>query len=297
MKNEVVKKDIVFTPQEVMAENLNKEEFTEDMISNEYYFKTYGLKTLELKEKIEKGIKNKFNQKSDILESFGWSEEELNDPKSNVDKYLFYVMLYREFEYPKVFDKLEPGMFAGKYNNIQYFGIDSNTDDSVREQIRILYYNSEDDFAITIDTKSNDEVIFYKNPQGYTFKEMYENMNLNAEEYNGSVFFKDMDEFKAPNISFNVTKEYQELQDKYFETIDSSAVIQKAIQTIQFSLDEKGGKIKSEAAIQMETMSAVIEEDKPKKLYVDDTFALFIREKGKELQYFAARIEDITKFQ
>ena len=41
MKNEVVKKDVIFVPQEKMAENLNKEEFTEDMISDEYYFKTF----------------------------------------------------------------------------------------------------------------------------------------------------------------------------------------------------------------------------------------------------------------
>ena len=34
LKNEVVKQDIVFSPQLVMAENLNKEDFTEDMISD-----------------------------------------------------------------------------------------------------------------------------------------------------------------------------------------------------------------------------------------------------------------------
>ena len=59
MKNEVVKKDIEFTPQEEMVVNLNQEDFTEDMISEEYYYKTYGLKTLALKEEIENGIREK----------------------------------------------------------------------------------------------------------------------------------------------------------------------------------------------------------------------------------------------
>ena len=54
MRNEVVKQDIIFNPQEEIVKNLNKEEFNEDMISEEYYYKTYGLKTLELKEEIEK---------------------------------------------------------------------------------------------------------------------------------------------------------------------------------------------------------------------------------------------------
>ena len=57
MKNEVVKKDIVFNPEEEFAKNLNKEEFSEDMLSDEYYYKAYGLKTLDLKKQIEEGIK------------------------------------------------------------------------------------------------------------------------------------------------------------------------------------------------------------------------------------------------
>ena len=37
MKNEVVKQDVVFTPQEKMADNLNNEEFTEKMLSEDYF--------------------------------------------------------------------------------------------------------------------------------------------------------------------------------------------------------------------------------------------------------------------
>ena len=51
LKNKVAKKDIVFDHQEEFAKNLNKEEFTENMISDSYYYKAYGLKTLELKTK------------------------------------------------------------------------------------------------------------------------------------------------------------------------------------------------------------------------------------------------------
>ena len=41
MKNDVVKNDVIFTPQEEMVDNLNKEEFTQDMLSDEYYFKIF----------------------------------------------------------------------------------------------------------------------------------------------------------------------------------------------------------------------------------------------------------------
>ena len=48
------------------------------------------------------------------------------------------------------------------------------------------------------------------------------------------------------------------------------------MQTIKFSLDEN---------------------ENPRQFYLDDTFAIFLREKGKDMPYFAGRIEDITKFQ
>lgn len=305
MKNDVVKKDIIFTPQEKMADNLNKEEFTQDMISDEYYFKTYGLKSLELKEQIENGIREKFNQTSNILNDFNWSENELNDPdNADVRRYFFYAMLYRKFEFLQEFDKLENGKFANKYDDIQYFGIDKNTKNSVGNQIDVLYYNSKDDFAIIVNTKTNDEVIFCKSPQGENFKEIYENMNKEASNYTGSKTFKNVDEFKAPNLTFNEKREYTELQGKEFKTNDpvyDRAEIVKAIQTIEFSLDEKGGEIKSEAAIDLTVVATSVgskpKEDEPRYFYVDDTFAIFLREKGQSMPYFAGRIEDITKFQ
>ena len=304
MKNEVVKKDVIFTPQEQMATNLNKEEFKQNMISDEYYYKIYGLKTLELKEKIEKGIEDKFNQTSDILDDFDWSEDGLEDPNNpDIRRYLFYVMLYRKFEFLQEFDKLEEGKFGREYNDIEYFGIDKNTENSVGNQINVLYYNSKNDFAVVLNTKTNDEVIFCKSPKGTNFKEIYENMNKESNEYKGSKEFKNVDEFKAPKITFDEKREYEELQKKTFRTADpiyNTAMIEKAIQTIKFSLDEKGGEIKSEAAIELTKNASAIDKPKPEEpryFYVDDTFAIFLREKGKSMPYFAGRIEDITKFQ
>ena len=302
MKNEVVKQDIVFTPQLEIVENLNKEDFDESMISDEYYYKKYGLKTLDLKEEIERGIKEKFNQTSDILDLFDWSNDDLDDSNNpDVKRYFFYTMLYRNFEFINKFDKLENGRFGDNYNDVEYFGIDGQTNEVVGNQINVLYYNSKDDFAIVINTKSDDEVIFCKNPEGHTFNEIYDNMNNKAERYNDNSNFEEIDEFKAPKINFDELKEYDELENKEFETANGVAQITKAMQTIKFSLDEKGGEIKSEAAIGMYETTAVfepeIEEKKPRYFYVDDTFAIFLREKHKEKPYFAAVVDDITELQ
>lgn len=305
MKNEVVKKDVVFTPQLKIAENLNKEDFTETMLSEEYYYKIYGLKTLDLKKKIENGIKEKFNQTSDILNDFDWSENGLNNTNDiGSRRYFFYTMLFRKFEFLQEFEKLDNDKFGNEYKNIKYFGIDKNTKDSIGSQIKVMYYNSKDDFAVLINTKTNDEVIFCKNPKGSSFNEIYTNMNNEATKYKGDKSFKSIDEFKAPNLTFDEKKEYKELEGKRFQTADpiyTEGEIYKAIQTIKLSLDEKGGEIKSEAAIDMKVDATAFntkpKKEEPRYFYIDNTFALFLREKGKEKPYFAGRIDNITKFQ
>ena len=129
-------------------------------------------------------------------------------------------------------------------------------------------------------------------------------MNNEAKKYTGSSSFKNVDEFKVPNLDVNEKREYTELEGEKFETADpvyDTAEIQKAIQTIKFSLDEKGGEIKSEAAIDLKvdatSLVSEVQKDQPRYFYVDNTFAIFLQEKGKSKPYFAGRINDITKFQ
>lgn len=298
MKNEIVKTDVVFNPQLEMVENLNKESFTEDMLSDEYYFKIYGLKTKKLKEEIEKGIKEKFNQTSDILKDFDWSEEALDDPTNpDLRRYFFYTMLYREFEYKSKFSVLDNAKF-GEYEDIKYFGVNKNSKEAVRKQIEVLFYNSKEEFALKLKTKSGDEVIFYKNPDGKTFREIYDNMMRKANEYEESRDFSEKDFFMAPILSFNVKREYKELENKKFNTADGNiAMIEKAIQSIKFSLDETGGKVKSEAGVDSWKTTSMAEEEEKRYFNVNDTFALFLKEETKDVPYLALRVDDITKYQ
>ena len=73
-------------------------------------------------------------------------------------------------------------------------------------------------------------------------------------------------------------------------------VIEKAVQTIEFSLDEKGGRVKSEAGMVNKT-TALLPDLEPREFLVNDTFCIFLKEKDKELPYFAAKISDITQVQ
>lgn len=287
-KNDIVKQDIKFEKKLDMLDNLNKEDFTKNDISDSYYYKIYGRKNLELKSKIENAIKEKFNQKSDILDQFDWSSDALDSGEDVIDRYFLYSMLYREFEFNKKFDT-----FNDKFKdieNVEYFGIikESNL---IRNQIKVYYYNNENDFAIKLITKNNDEVIVIKNPKGETFEEIYNNIKDKQ-----TTSFNSDDNFMMPKIDFNVLREYSELENKEIETIDGIYTIEKAIQSIKFSLDEKGGKVKSEAGMDVK-FEATTSDKKIRNFYVNDTFALFLKESNKDKPYFALRVDDISKFQ
>ena len=72
LKNDLAKQDIVFDPQLKVIENLNKETFTVNDLSDKYFYKKIGTPSIALKKEIEKAIKEKFNEKSDILDDFQW---------------------------------------------------------------------------------------------------------------------------------------------------------------------------------------------------------------------------------
>ena len=290
LKNDLAKQDIIFTPQLEVVKNLNKGTFNTSYLSEDTYYKTYGVPTLKLKEEIEKAIKEKFNETSDILDDFSWDN---TDSKN----YFLYTMLKKEFEFPKVFTKLEDGTFGKYEKNVKYFGINSSTDRQVRNQVEVLYYNSKEDFAIKLITNSNDEVIISRGNNKNTFLEIYNDIQENNKNYKGNKELGENDKVQIPNIDLNLKKEFEELENKSFLFSNGDEYeIEKTLQTIKFSLDEKGGKIKSEAGIMTKGISA-INPDEPREFLVDDTFCIFLKEKDKELPYFAAKVSDISKVQ
>lgn len=65
-------------------------------MSEESYYKIYGNPTLELKEQIEKAIKEKFNETSDILGDFNWNDK-------NSEDYFLYFMLKKNLNFLRYF--------------------------------------------------------------------------------------------------------------------------------------------------------------------------------------------------
>lgn len=267
--------------------NLNKSTFQEKDLSSSSYYKTYGKATYTLKKTIEDAILEKFNETSNVLNDVTWSDDS--------EDYVFYAMLKKEFKFTYKFSKLATGKFNST-DNVRFFGANANDDDLIKNQINILYYEDDNDFAIVLHSDT-DDIIFVKNPRENNFLDIYNAIYEKENNYEGSTFLSANESFKVPYISIKEKKEFSSLYNTPYKGDDNKTYeITKAIQTIDFELKETGGSIKSEAIMQEKETSS-LPSDKIRHFNVDSSFAMFLVEKGKHIPYYAALVNDITKFQ
>ena len=270
------------TPQTV--NELNTREFSAEDISDKSVYRYVGRITKTTKKTVAKAIKKKFNEKSDILDQL--------DLTPDKNRFLVYAMLKKDFQFAAPFDKLGKSDFRGE--RADFFGINSNSDKSLDKGVKVLFYNNPSDYAIVLNTVGSDEVYLYKNPTTKTFNYVYADMLKKQSAYKGEVDFNEADELKVPNLKFFEEKKFQELQGKRVK--GTNIVIQDALETIKFEMDNTGVKLKSEAAMTIMKMS-LEPQFAPRYFYFDDTFFIFLKEKGKAKPYFALRVHDISKFQ
>ena len=277
-----------------MIKNLIEDNMIKDILSEKDYYKVVGSPTFALKKQIEEELLKRFNEKSNILDSIKFTNVE-------TDNILLYTMLKKIFLFKYKFDELGKGKFGNYKKEVEYFGIDYNTSErkKVSEQVDVLFYNSDTDFAVKLDTKGKDKILLYKtNTTNNNFEDIFNEMNQKSVN-NTDNYFRKTDTLKIPNLSFNIRREYKELIGKTFiRNRDKMPYsIAQAMQTIEFKLDRTGGMVKSEALIEAK-LGAIYNPNlsKPRHFNFDDTFYLFLIEKGKERPYLALRVQDIENF-
>ena len=269
----------------VMVQELNKQAFKENQLSEKSYYTMTGKVKKNTKKQITKAIKKKFNETSDLLDKL--------DLTARNDMLIVYAMLKKDFMFTQAFDKLGKSKF-GEDQEAEYFGIAHWSDNALGNGVKVLFYNSPEDFAVKLTTKDNDEVFLYRNDSNKSFTYLYDDMNKKTISYAGLKTFSEIDELKVPNLKFSQEKSFDEITGK--RIMGTNLVINQAMETIKFNMNHKGVELKSEAAMTVMKMS-VMEDLKPRLFNYDDTFVLFLKEKGKESPYFALRVNDITNYQ
>lgn len=271
-------KPVIFTEgNPPIADQLNKRLYTSDILSEDSYFKTQGKISNKLKKNIEQSIYKKFKEKSDILDLINWNAK---------DSYLFYVMLKKDFNFLTPFDLFENESFNNSNEKVKYFGIKPKSNKKLYKNLDVLFYKNYNEYAVKLLTKENEEAILYRTDNTDSFENLYLYVKNNTD----SEKFTKGDILKVPFINIDKTISYDELCGKKIEGIDY--IISQALQTIKFKMDNKGGTLKSEAAMAVMKTALNPTEKMPRYFLFDKRFILFLKEADKDKPYYAMTVEN-----
>lgn len=281
-----------------LIERLNKKLFTKEMISPDSYYIKVGAKTPELKNQIIEDLTQKFSiSKNYILDNI--------DFESQSNEILLYAVLEKKLTFLEEFDILKAKSFNQSKEDVEYFGIDSDSEEKLYQNVEILYYDyvkNNPEAAIKLQTKENEEIILYipgENGEiSQTFEELYMKINELELKYNdlfettyvGMIKeFNKNDSLMIPNINLDFIIKYDELCNKEIKGTNG-VYISDVIQNIKFELNQKGAELFSESAIINDYMSGAVSD--ARILNFDKPFVMFLKEKDMNNFYFAIKIED-----
>lgn len=265
-----------------MANNLNQKQFKKSNLNEKSYYVKSGIVSPALKAEIEKNIKSKFHETSDILKMFDFTY--------NPEKIFVYAMLKKDFRFTNAFDKLATDNFGNSQEKVKYFGINDNSNPKLYKNVSVLFYNDDNDFAVKLYTKGKDEVLLYRTNDDKTFDKYYAELNDKTAKYSGDKNFVKNDTLTIPDIKLYQETSFNELEGH--QIVGTNMQIDKTIETVDFRMNNKGVKLKSEAAIMLRCMSLAPREGRD--FTFNNNFVLFLIEKNQNTPYYAMKVSDVA---
>lgn len=256
---------------------LNANKFSTADINDNSYYKITAPVSYALKAKIQREIYEKFGETSKILDNIDFT------PKGR-DDYLLYALFKKDVEFPKEYSILDNRKFNNSKDLYKFFGFSAKDANKFKNQVKPLFYYYDWDYAVSLDTLSGDRIILYRTNSPQNVYDLYSQLAKKSKE---NLILTNDDELIIPFIHLNEQIEYNNLCKKRIN--GTKIVIAKAIDDIEFSMDNKGAKVRNESVIEAVKMSMPL----PVKGRVFDfskPFVLFMVEKDKSLPYFAVRI-------
>jgi len=235
--------------------------------------------------------KSKFSKK--MLSS---DDYEINVERTVTDGYKITANLKKELNFLEVFDNFSNDYtwtFGDGDEAVKYFGINNASLESMNKNVEILFYNRtsnkavDNDFAVSLKTKEGDEIILYRTDENKSFDEYYEDIINKTNEYEGDSEFLEDDELIVPYVRVNGMISYTELYGKEIKNSDG-LYIYDVIQEVNFSLNEKGCNLSSQATMVTEYAS----ESDSRYCWFKDTFVIFMKEDNAEKPYFALKVDN-----
>ncbi len=285
-----LKNDFEITNKNELIENLVDSNSKAVFVNDKDCYQNAGKATEKLKKEIEKALKKKFKTKSDILNNFTFSKDE------NTTDFLIYAIIMFNLKFPKSFEPAWTKLPFGKYNTcVNYFGVMQNSkENKLFNQVKPLFFESEDEFAVSLLSKDNKQVVLYRTDELNNFEETFNKVDYKSKENFNKIEVKS---FLMPELHIDLTKKYDDLCHSLFisKSDNKSYNILQALQTLKLDLNNKGVKVKSEASLLIRETTGFRPIDTNKKDFIfKNTFYMFIVENDSPI--VALRVEDIKEF-
>lgn len=282
--------------------NINFNESFESTIDentkNNVWIGTLDLAWKELEEKLARkieleevvGIAEELNKSEFSKDMIDENDYEISIEKTITDGYDINAKLDKNLSFLTPFDN-----FSNDYNYtfgkdgteyIKYFGINNASKEELNDNVEVLFYNENNEFAVKLKTNESDEIILYRTDEDKSFGAYYNNIKEKTNNYEGSKIFEKEDELLVPYVRVNGIIVYNEL--KYKNIKDSNGMyINNVIQDVNFNLNESGCNLESHANVTTEYLSV-------RSRYFDfkDKFLIFMKEKTADRPYFSLKVDN-----
>lgn len=282
--------------------NINFNESFESTIDentkNNVWIGTLDLAWKELEEKLARkieleevvGIAEELNKSEFSKDMIDENDYEISIEKTITDGYDINAKLDKNLSFLTPFDN-----FSNDYNYtfgkdgteyIKYFGINNASKEELNDNVEVLFYNENNEFAVKLRTNESDEIILYRTDEDKSFGAYYNNIKEKTNNYEGSKIFEKEDELLVPYVRVNGIIVYNEL--KYKNIKDSNGMyINNVIQDVNFNLNERGCNLESHANVTTEYLSV-------RSRYFDfkDKFVIFMKEKTADRPYFSLKVDN-----
>jgi hypothetical protein len=265
-------------PGSALVDSLNANPFDRRWLDEESVSTVGGYADEELYKQIDQNVRAKTGRKSKLLDRIR-SESQPGD-------LVFHALLVKNLEFETPFAKL--GIWKIGKRKVAWFGFTPSQEKTValRRQVRVHHYTSKDDFVIELLNRNpEDHLLLTKLPKTPATSSELANHTLhrispNSPEAGAS------DLLGVPHIVAEESVEFSELHGK--TVVGKPHFVRAALQTIDFRMDEKGVKLKSEASLSF-GCSAAPQID-PRLMILDPPFGIVMVRKGSPKPYFTAWI-------
>lgn len=280
--DKIIKEDIKLQNEPTMVGILNKKYASKADLSDNSYVATAGYG--------KQNIINKINEA--LTRKFGKNAPKVND-RLGPEDIIAYAYLYKNLVFNPAFENLKnPIKFNSAYD-VKGFGIDKVEDKhrKIAEQITIPYYKNSDEFVVKLTPNcSNDEIFLAKVAPKAT---LFDTLNYVQSKNNSAnpEYLETGDSLQIPKFDFKLEKSYDELVNKYLLNKNfKDYYIAKAIQNIDFKLNEKGAILKSEAKIVV--AMGCLPAQQHKYLILDKPFLIYLKEKQSNNPYLVIWVDN-----